>query len=179
MKRVTAIVRRDQLEAVEKRLQSVGVDGITVSQVKGYGECASFFSDDWLVPHTKIEIFAENDKVDAIVEAIREGARTGSPGDGLVAVAPVQQLTHIRTGTRYAAPPRTAPESIGGTEISKPRFIALAVFGVLALLAIVATFFVSAVHQMHYVSALFILAVVVILFLSLPGRRPHTRELDD
>lgn len=172
MKRITAIVRRDRLEAVEERLQSVGVDGITVSQVKGFGEYANFFSHDWLVPHTKVEIFAENDKVEAIVDAIREGARTGSPGDGLVAVAPVQQLTHIRTGSSYAAPPETASGSTSGAEISTPRFIALSILVTLALFAVVATFFVASIHHVHYLTVALIVVVLVTLLLGLAiGKR--------
>ncbi|MFZ0929764.1 MAG: P-II family nitrogen regulator [Syntrophobacteraceae bacterium] len=98
-KKVTAIVRINLLEAVEKRLRQLGVRGITVSEVKGYGEYKQFFTRDGLSEEARIEIFATKDEVDAIVRAILESAHTGSAGDGLIAVMPVEKIFRIKSGS--------------------------------------------------------------------------------
>ncbi|VAW89510.1 hypothetical protein MNBD_GAMMA17-635, partial [hydrothermal vent metagenome] len=56
-RKITAIIRRDVLEKVEQKLQAMGVQGISVTRVKGYGEYADFYSRDWMVSHARIEIF--------------------------------------------------------------------------------------------------------------------------
>jgi len=95
-KKVTAIVRTDCLESVEHALQTLGVPGITVSRVKGYGEHANFFRSDWCCTHARIEIYAEQTHVDDIVDAILASAHTGLSGDGIVTVIPVERLLRIR-----------------------------------------------------------------------------------
>ncbi len=95
---ITAIIRNYLLKSVEKRLRELGVKGITVSRVKGYGEHKEYFTTDWLSEQSRIEVFATRDKVDAIVGAIIESAHTGMAGDGLVAVLPVEKIFRIRSG---------------------------------------------------------------------------------
>lgn len=95
--KIVAIIRTVKLEEVEKRLQEIGISGISVSQVKGYGEYQNFFSRDWMVSHARIEIFCYESRVDEIVQAIMGTAHSGSPGDGIVAVIPVKQVFRIRT----------------------------------------------------------------------------------
>lgn len=95
-RKVTAIVRSELLEQVEARLVDAGVEGLTVVPVKGYGEYANLFSHDWMVRHAQVEIFAAREKVPEIVGAIMAAARTGSPGDGIVAVQPVEHLYRVR-----------------------------------------------------------------------------------
>lgn len=96
-RKITAIIRRDVLEKVERKLQAMGVRGISVTRVKGYGEYANFYSRDWMVSHARIEIFTTEPKADAIAEAIMEAAHVGLEGDGIVAVLPVEKLYRIRT----------------------------------------------------------------------------------
>ena len=93
---VIAIIRRDRLEEVEKGLREIGVKGISVSKVKGYGEYHDFFTGDWMVESVRLEIFTRTDKVDAITTAIMKSAHTGSPGDGIVAVYPIEKFYNIR-----------------------------------------------------------------------------------
>jgi nitrogen regulatory protein P-II 1 len=93
---VIAIIRRQTLEAVEQGLREIGVRGISVSKVKGYGEYHNFFSEDWMVENIRLEIFTRKDKVDAITSAIMKSAHTGSPGDGMVAVYPIDKFYNIR-----------------------------------------------------------------------------------
>lgn len=95
--KIVAIVRSERLREVEEKLRDLGVPGISVTQVKGYGEYADFFKRDWFVKHVKIEIFVRSSRVNAIAAAIMEAAHTGGAGDGLVAIIPVQQLFRIRT----------------------------------------------------------------------------------
>lgn len=94
---VIAIVRRSSLEAVEERLQSMGVRRITVSKVRGHGEYADFLSRDQLVEQVKIETFARREQAPAIAQAILETAAIASADDGLVALLPVQIVTSERS----------------------------------------------------------------------------------
>ena len=102
-KNIVAIVRTSVLEAVEEKLKSIGVMGISVSPVKGYGEYANFYKQDWLVTNAKLNIFAKASRVDLIVSTILEAAHVGSPGDGIVAVMPVDKLYRIRTKAEFEA----------------------------------------------------------------------------
>ena len=94
--KVTAIVRSDVIDQVEKRLHDIGVPGISVSKVKGYGEYADYYTHDWLVSHARLEIFTDDTKSEIIAEAIMESAHGGMAGDGIVAITPVLKLYHIR-----------------------------------------------------------------------------------
>ena len=96
-KKVIAIFRCDSCEKVERELQEIGVHGFSISKVKGYGEYANLYSNDWLVTHARIEIFTEESKADKIVETIMEAAHVGMEGDGIIAVLPVEKLYRIRT----------------------------------------------------------------------------------
>lgn len=104
-RKVTAIIQQDALEKVEQALQGIGVRGISVTKVKGYGEYANFYSRDWMVSvsHVRIEIFTEKARVNAIVNAILEAAHMGLPGDGIVVVVPVEQIFRVRTKSVVAA----------------------------------------------------------------------------
>ena len=93
---VMAIVRTDVLEDVECQLRHLGIPGMTVTRVQGFGEYANFFTPDWLSTHARIEIFADAGRADRIVDSIMHAAHTGTPGDGIVAVLPVEKLYRIR-----------------------------------------------------------------------------------
>jgi len=97
-RKITAIVRASALEGVEHRLHELGVPGLSVTKVKGYGEYADFFARDWMVEHVRIEIFVIRERGTEIAQAIMTAARTGGPGDGIVAVLPVEAVYHVRTG---------------------------------------------------------------------------------
>jgi len=96
LRAVIAIIRRDQLERVEKGLREIGVRGINVSKVKGYGEYHNFFTSDWMVDSVRLEIFTRKDRVDAIMATILDTGHTGSPGDGVVVVYPIERFANIR-----------------------------------------------------------------------------------
>jgi nitrogen regulatory protein P-II 1 len=89
---IIATIRSDRLEPVEKKLQDIGVKRINVSKVKGYGEYHDFFARDWMVEEVRLEIFTRKDEVETITTAIMDTAHTGLPGDGIIAVIPVEKL---------------------------------------------------------------------------------------
>jgi nitrogen regulatory protein P-II 1 len=97
LRKVTAIIRSDTLDRVEERLQNIGVKGLTVTNVKGFGEYANFFTHTWLVTHSRIEIFTEKNRAEQIAGAIMQAAHTGGAGDGIVVLLPVEKVFRIRT----------------------------------------------------------------------------------
>lgn len=101
-RKVVAIVRTMALESVEKRLRALGVPGMSVTKVKGYGEYADFFRKNWMTEHARIEIFLHRARVKEVVRAVIAEARTGEAGDGLVVVIPVESIYQIRSGRRAA-----------------------------------------------------------------------------
>jgi len=104
MKKVEAIIKPFKLEAVKEALANVGIEGMTVSEVKGFGRQkghteiyrGSEYTVDFL-PKIKIEVVLVDGSVDAAVEAIVKAARTGKIGDGKVFVSPVENAVRIRT----------------------------------------------------------------------------------
>ena len=97
LRKVTAIIRPERLEAVEECLKELVVPGVSVTKVKGYGEFINYFSPDWLSQHIRVEVFIGVEKADEIAVAIMDAAHTGLEGDGIVAVLPVESVYHIRT----------------------------------------------------------------------------------
>lgn len=97
-RKVTAIVRASLLKTVEEKLRDMRVPGISVTRVKGYGEYANFFRNDWTCEHARIEIFCRQERAREIARGIVETAQTGGPGDGIVVVLPVESVYRIRTG---------------------------------------------------------------------------------
>ena len=107
MKLVTAIIKPFVLEDVKEALEQVGVHGLTVSEVQGYGRQkghtevyrgAEYQVD--FIPKICIEVIAHDDLADKIVDAVANSARTGKIGDGKVWVNQVETLLRIRTGER-------------------------------------------------------------------------------
>ena len=96
-RKVTAIFRFELLGKVEKKLQELGVKGLSVSKVKGYGEYADFYAKDWLTSHARIELFLEEKDAELTAQAIMDAASLDMEGDGIVAILPVEKLYRIRT----------------------------------------------------------------------------------
>jgi len=95
-RKVNAIIRSDALEKVEQRLHELGVPGISVTRVKGYGEYKNFYTNDWITTHARVEIFTSAKRADEIAQAIMDAACSGTSGDGIVAVLPVEKVYKIR-----------------------------------------------------------------------------------
>jgi nitrogen regulatory protein P-II 1 len=89
-------VRADLLERVEKMLQDLHVGGVSVSGVKGYGEYADLFARDWMSPYARVEIFTSAQHAMRIADGILAGASTGTLGDGIVAIEPVDSVLRVR-----------------------------------------------------------------------------------
>jgi nitrogen regulatory protein P-II 1 len=104
MKKIEAIIKPFKLEEVKEALAEVGIEGMTVSEVKGFGRQkghteiyrGSEYTVDFL-PKIKVEIVLADDQADGAIEAIIKGAKTGKIGDGKVFVLPVEEAVRIRT----------------------------------------------------------------------------------
>lgn len=105
MKMVTAVIKPFKLDDVREALSEIGVQGITVSEVKGFGRQkghtelyrgAEYVID--FLPKIKLDIAVTDDLADRVVETIATAARTGKIGDGKIFVAPLEQVIRIRTG---------------------------------------------------------------------------------
>lgn len=103
LRKVTAIIRSGLLERVEEHLQAMRVRGLSVTNVKGYGEYANFFTHSWMVTHSRVEVFTEKTRAEEIARTIVETAHTGEEGDGIVAILPVEKVYRIRTKGEVAA----------------------------------------------------------------------------
>ena len=105
MKLITAIIKPFKLEEVREALSALGVQGITVTEVKGFGRQkghtelyrgAEYVID--FLPKVKLETAVADDQVERVIEAIEAAARTGKIGDGKIFVAALEQVVRIRTG---------------------------------------------------------------------------------
>ena len=107
MKKVEAIIKPFKLDDVKQALSSIGVQGMTVTEVKGFGRQKGhkeiYRGAEYLVdflPKIKMEMVVQADLVDQVIEKIVSAARTGTIGDGKIFVSPVEAAIRIRTGDR-------------------------------------------------------------------------------
>ena len=104
MKRIDAVIREQSLDNVKTQLMRIGVEGLTVAEVKGFGQqkrTEVYRGVKYLVPYFPnllVTIIARDDQVTEIVDAILEGARTGKIGDGKVFVSSLEEVVRIRNG---------------------------------------------------------------------------------
>jgi nitrogen regulatory protein P-II 1 len=105
MKQITAVIKPFKLEEVREALADVGVSGLTVTEVKGFGRQkghtelyrgAEYVVD--FLPKVKVEIVLGDDAVEAAIDAIRKAAQTGRIGDGKIFVSNIEDVIRIRTG---------------------------------------------------------------------------------
>ena len=109
MKLVIAFIKPFKLDDVKERLRSLGVNGMSVSEIRGFGrqggQTEVYRGAEYnveFVPKLRLEVLVGSDIAPAVVRAIEEAARTGDIGDGKVAVLPVEDVVRIRTGERGA-----------------------------------------------------------------------------
>jgi nitrogen regulatory protein P-II 1 len=107
MKKIEAIIKPFKLDEVKESLSAIGVQGLTVSEIKGFGRQkghtelyrgAEYVVD--FLPKVKLEIIAADEKVAEVVGAIEKSAKTGRIGDGKIFVLPIEEVIRIRTGER-------------------------------------------------------------------------------
>ena len=105
MKRITAVIKPFKLDEVREALAGVGITGLTVTEVKGFGRQkghtelyrgAEYVVD--FVPKTRIEVAVRSELVDQVVEAILKAAKTGKVGDGKIFITDIDRVIRIRTG---------------------------------------------------------------------------------
>ena len=110
MKKIEAIIKPFKLDDVKEALSQVGVEGLTVTEVKGFGRQkghtelyrgAEYVVD--FLPKIKLEIVVRDEIVDRVIEAIADAANTGKIGDGKIFVLPLEEAIRIRTGERGPA----------------------------------------------------------------------------
>lgn len=110
MKLITAIIKNFKLDEVRTALSGVGVSGVTVTEVKGFGRQKGHtelyrgaeYSVDFL-PKIKLEVAVSDELVETALEAIEKSARTGKIGDGKIFVSPIEHVVRIRTGETGAS----------------------------------------------------------------------------
>ncbi|GAB4299767.1 MAG: P-II family nitrogen regulator [Desulfuromonadia bacterium] len=107
MKKIEAIIKPFKLDEVKESLNDIGIQGITVSEVKGFGRQkghtelyrgAEYVVD--FIPKIKMEVIVTDEIAPRVVEAIEQSARTGRIGDGKIFVTPIEEVIRIRTGER-------------------------------------------------------------------------------
>lgn len=107
MKKIEAIIKPFMLDAVKEALNEIGIEGMTVTAVEGYGRQkghkevyrgAEYVID--FIPKMKIEIIAHSGRVDMVVETIKNAAHTGKIGDGKIFVLPIEEVVRVRTGEK-------------------------------------------------------------------------------
>jgi nitrogen regulatory protein P-II 1 len=107
MKKIEAIIKPFKLDNVKEGLNEIGIKGITISEVKGYGRQkghteiyrgAEYIVD--FLPKIKIEVVVSDNLVDVVIEKIIENAKTGKVGDGKIFVIPIEEAIRIRTGEK-------------------------------------------------------------------------------
>ncbi len=105
MKMITAVIKPFKLDEVREALSAIGVQGVTVTEVKGFGRQkghtelyrgAEYVVD--FLPKVKVDVAVDDALVDRVIEAIEAAARTGKIGDGKIFVASLEQVVRIRTG---------------------------------------------------------------------------------
>jgi len=107
MKKIEAIIKPFKLDEVKEGLSAIGVQGLTVSEVKGFGRQkghtelyrgAEYVVD--FLPKVKLEVIVRDEQVAEVIDSIEKAARTGRIGDGKIFVVPVEEVIRIRTGER-------------------------------------------------------------------------------
>ena len=105
MKQIVAIIKPFKLDEVREGLSEIGITGLTVTEVKGFGRQkghtelyrgAEYVVD--FLPKVRLEVVVQDSRVDEVLESIVKSARTGKIGDGKIFVTPVEQVVRIRTG---------------------------------------------------------------------------------
>ncbi len=107
MKKIEAIIKPFKLDAVKEALNEIGIQGMTISDVKGYGRQkghkeiyrgAEYVVD--FIPKIKVEIVVETERVEDVIQTIQQAANTGKIGDGKIFVLTVDEAVRVRTGER-------------------------------------------------------------------------------
>jgi nitrogen regulatory protein P-II 1 len=107
MKKIEAIIKPFKLDDVKEALNGIGIKGMTISEVKGYGRQKGhteiYRGAEYVIdfqPKLKIEIIVQAEQVDTVIDTLVESAKTGKIGDGKIFVLPIESVVRVRTGER-------------------------------------------------------------------------------
>ena len=100
MKKIECIIRLEKLKEFEGVLRQIGVGGMTITEVKGFGKETTRPEAYLVLPKTKVEIYAVDEQVEELISTIINTCRTGELGDGKIVVLPIEDCIRIRTGER-------------------------------------------------------------------------------
>ena len=103
MKKLECIIRPSRLNDLERALRSLGIGGMTVSEVKGFGKEQTRPDEYLFLPKTKVEIYCAEEQLDDIIRTICEACHSGKLGDGKIAIFDMEDLVRIRTFERGEA----------------------------------------------------------------------------
>ena len=110
MKKIDAIIKPFKLDDVREALAEVGITGMTVTEVKGFGrqkgQTEVYRGAEYvvnLIPKVRLEVIVHSNELEAVLNAIVKGANTGSIGDGKIWVTPIEEVVRVRTGERGEA----------------------------------------------------------------------------
>lgn len=105
MKKIESVIRPESFPSLRQRFDQLGLNGLTVSEVAGYGKQQGLEGvfrgtryEIKLYPKVKVEMVVDNDQIDQVIEVIKETCTTGETGDGKIFVYPVENVIRIRTG---------------------------------------------------------------------------------
>lgn len=113
MRMVTAFIRTDYSKEICKKLVDAGVKGLSMSRIKGMGQGLKWAKLD-TYGHTKLEIMVREEQLDEIIDVLIDSAWTGVPGDGVIAIHPLEKVIRIRTREVFY------PKGYGGAEDAPP-----------------------------------------------------------
>jgi nitrogen regulatory protein PII len=167
MKRILAVIRPEKQAAVEEALKNIGAPGVTISKVVGFGEGANLFRSDWHMAHVRLVVYGNDEGVDQICRAIHDASHTGAPGDGFIAVIPVERYDRLRDNLdgEDATPERPLAPAPKRPDDPKPAKSSVLVWLLAAavIVSLLVVYFVSPQHRIHA----FVVAIALTLALSL------------
>ena len=100
MRKIECVIQSHKLHELQQALRTEGVGGMTVTEVKGFGNEQARPQNFMFLPKTKVEIYARETEIPTIVETIERICRTGTVGDGKIVILPMMEVVRIRTGQR-------------------------------------------------------------------------------
>lgn len=100
MRKIECVVQSNKLTELAEALRIIGIGGVTISEVKGFGNERTRPENYLFLPKTKVEVYVNDDQVNEVVSAVISTCRTGHLGDGKIAIFPLDEVIRVRTGEK-------------------------------------------------------------------------------